>query len=274
MWITCYIRLLQRESWHYSLWLSLISFCIGDDETIVFRSKQRSLFHQSIGMLLAVVDLIWQTKPMTEESIQHLEHAIITWRNHQTLNFARFSPSKDQHENFHKLCHAPAHVRRNGGLSTTCTSSYEKSHGIMAKKPAKQHNHRNQEKRMLYVVRRAQLLSQRKLGSGKAYTKAMYRSMRGDDPGFENSSIHTSKNQVCVSLALFQYKHEFSSSQSGSVNVIENGIMQYYYGRPKTVFLPQCALNVLLQQCWKAVKDGTDNQHAARVSEDEISYHR
>ena len=200
VWITCYIRSLQRESWHYSLWLSLISFCIGDDETIVFRSKQRSLFHQSIGMLLAVVDLIWQTKPMTEESIQHLEHAIITWRNHQTLNFARFSPSKDQHENFHKLCHAPAHVRRNGGLSTTCTSSYEKSHGIMAKKPAKQHNHRNQEKRMLYVVRRAQLLSQRKLGSGKAYTKAMYRSMRGDDPGFETSSIHSSKSQVRFSF--------------------------------------------------------------------------
>ena len=148
-------------------------------------------------MLLVIVNLCWQSVPMTEALVEELEHAINTWRTHQSQHFVRFSKSKDRHDNFHKLCHAPAHVRRNGGLSTTCTSSYEKSHGIMAKQPAKQHNHRNQEKRMLTVVRRAQVLSQRELGSGKAYTEAMYKVMRGGDNDFKKSSVYSTSSQVC-----------------------------------------------------------------------------
>ena len=186
------------ESWHYSLWLSLISFCVGDDEAIISNAGQRAVFHISVSMLLRVAELCWQTIPMTESMIQELEHAINAWRNHQSENFVRFSPSKDQHDNFHKLCHAPTHLRRNGGLSTTCTSSYEKSHGVMAKRPAMQHNHQGvPERRMLIVVRRAQVLSQRQLGSGKEYTKAMYRVMRGDDGDFDKSSVHTTTSQVC-----------------------------------------------------------------------------
>jgi hypothetical protein len=189
------------ESWHYSLWLSLISFCVGDDEAIISNAGQRAVFHVSVSMLLRVADLCWQTIPMTESMIQELEHAINAWRNHQSENFVRFSPSKDQHDNFHKLCHAPTHLRRNGGLSTTCTSSYEKSHGVMAKRPAMQHNHQGvPERRMLIVVRRAQVLCQRQLGSGREYTKAMYRVMRGDDGDFDKSSVHTTTSQVCAVL--------------------------------------------------------------------------
>lgn len=50
--------------------------------------------------------------------------------------------------------------------------------------------------------------------------------------------------------------------------------MQYFYGREKTVFMPRCATRVLLQECWKAVKEGTGDDNAARVTGDEISYYR
>ena len=50
---------------------------------------------------------------------------------------------------------------------------------------------------MLTVVRRAQVLSQRELGSWKAYTEAMYKVMRGGDNDFKKSSVYSTSSQVC-----------------------------------------------------------------------------
>ena len=186
----------QVKSWHYSIWLSVISCCVGDSTSIIVSTPQRSLFHNNVARLQSVLQLCWQSSPLTEASVQQLALAIDAWRAHQEEHFGRFSRSNNKHENFHKLCHAPAQVERNGGLSTTCTGSYEKSHGVTAKKPAKQHNHKGvPERRMLRVVRRAELLKQRELGSGEEYTKAVYKTMRGDDKSYNGSSTATS--QVC-----------------------------------------------------------------------------
>jgi hypothetical protein len=92
----------------------------------------------------------------TETQLCDFEHRVTQWQLHFKQHIIQTSASKCNFDNFHKINHAADHARRNGGWASTCTSSYEKSHTIFAKNPAKHHNRKTKvEERMLHIAMKA-----------------------------------------------------------------------------------------------------------------------
>ncbi len=111
-------------------------------------------------LLLSVVTIVWQTPAPTDADLAHYEATVTRWRQHFINHYIDTSKTRGCFDNFHKVIHAAAQARRDGGFHTTCTSSHEQSHVPFAKRPARRHNRKGDvERRMLSLVQKSDQLN-------------------------------------------------------------------------------------------------------------------
>jgi hypothetical protein len=213
------------EAWQYSVWLSVISFVICDDDSVIKSGVKRAQFLNNVSLLLPIVHTIWQRHAVSVSLLNELNIAIEGWRSHFLTHFVLSSPSRCCFDNFHKLTHAGADAVRNGGWSVTCTSSWERAHTIFAKVPAQHHNRKGvPEVRMLRWVRDSDYLCKSRQALGTNSDR--------------NSDATT-------------------STASGSITRVQGGIFLYQYFRLRNVVFPTIATRVLLRELRRAAADDT-----------------
>ena len=207
------------------MWLSIIPFVIGDNGDIIRSIVARTNFLNNVYLLLSVVAIVWQTPAPTDADLQHYDTTVMRWRQHFLNHYIDTSKTRGCFDNFHKVTHAAAQARRDGGFQTTCTSSHEQSHVPFAKRPARRHNRKGDvERRMLSLVQKSDQLDD-------ANKRLEPSAARADDS--------TSRG----------------STASGSVTRVNlrTGYMLYIYHKLPFIQLPSCCTpTVVLRELRKA----------------------
>ena len=180
--------------------------------------------------------MIWHVPSPSEDQLLDFEHRVQQWQAHFKLNYIQTSASQCNFDNFHKINHAADHARRNGGWASTCTSSYEKSHTLFAKIPAKHHNRKNKiEHRMLQVAMRT----------------AFYEDEATQD--HNTSSANHSDVHSCETASTSSSSRLRQST--GSVTRIRRNLTTYMYFRVKELALPPSAARTFLKELRAAYSD-------------------
>jgi hypothetical protein len=244
----------RAEAWHLNVWLSLIVFVIGDDRRIINRHSTRIHFLTNVELLLEIVTVIWQVPSPSELQLLDFEHRVTQWQLHFKLHFIQTSPSQCNFDNFHKINHAADHARRNGGWASTCTSSYEKSHTLFAKNPAKHHNRKTRvEERMLKIA-----------------MKAAYYEDIGDTVA---SALDISADGAASSVA----SSSSSTRSNGAITRIRSNVSTSMYFRVRALLLPSNSERSFLREiraAYAGIVSSSENSEvllsAKQVDLDEI----
>jgi hypothetical protein len=210
-----------------SIWLSLVPFVVGDDDAVVKNQHARCNFVSNAYLLLQVVTFIWQNSAPTSDDLDILEGTIREWSTHFNLFFSCTSPSGCCFDNFHKIQHACWFARRDGGLASTCTSSWERSHTEFAKDPAKHTNRKGGvDRKMLQVIQTQDRIDD--IWKDRAF------SCFDDVCSADDCSMQQSR----------------TSSTSGSVNRVarRTSLMIYMYFRLRLVVLPPITQQSFLRE--------------------------
>ena len=160
---------------------------IGDNADIIRSSVARTHFLNNVYLLLSIITIVWQTPALTDADLLHYEMTVTRWRQHFIEHYIDTSKTRCCFDNFHKVTHASAQARRDGGFQATCTSSHEQSHVPFAKRPARRHNRKGDvERRMLSLVQKSDQLNDANNRLQRA----------GDEPGESTSGGSTASGSV------------------------------------------------------------------------------
>jgi hypothetical protein len=133
----------QLEAWHYTAWLSLIPFVIGEDDHIIKDEGTRATFVTCCLLMMKFVYPMWCKVEISEREVVQLDVDIIRWRSHFHQHYNQYLKTRCDHQNFHYITHVPDDIRRNGVCGNFCTSTWEQAHVIMAINPSKFCNNKN-----------------------------------------------------------------------------------------------------------------------------------
>ena len=194
--------------------------------------------------------MIWHVPSPSENQLLDFEYRVREWQAHFKRHYMQTSASQCNFDNFHKINHAAEHARRNGGWASTCTSSYEKSHTLFAKNPAKHHNRKTKiEHRMLQMAMRT----------------AFYEDELTEAQGTTPCNNSDGEASTTASSRLRR--------SAGSVTRIRRNLTTYMYYQVKTLALPSFAERTFLKELRDAYADivSTSENAAKLLSADPLT---
>ena len=98
-----FYRKKRLESWHWSCWLSLIPFAVGNDDEIVVDAEHRRCFRKMIFKMQAVVQPMYVRENFSSKELEDIDRAVHNWRYYFHKHFKTSLPTECCHPNFHMV---------------------------------------------------------------------------------------------------------------------------------------------------------------------------